>query len=199
MTDLKKEVQKKIYEQGTTTQVNDMEFFHNLFKRHPNYENKTKNMKSIGIEVCLTNTRNFRLYIINNDESHTEISYLTCINGKYGNNMSYFNGALRYIVENQISQYRLFNFPTLCELCNEEATDVDHIIKFDFIVKKFITDYNVVIPSEYKKLPNTYKRDFLEKDNKIKKDFQEFHKKTATLRPLCHKCNTCRTDYKETI
>lgn len=191
-------VRKLIKTIGITNDVSNV-FLYELIKRHAYYNEKTKNMKSIGIELC-ENPNYSRLYILNIDNTHTEISFNKCIANKQISQEKYnkqlFFKALRYSIDSQIQAYKTFNFPALCELCNNEAEQVDHINHFEGIGTDFIKHFSIIIPTEYIKIPISFRIEFCKKDNDIKLLFQEYHKQVAKLRPLCKHCNLIRTKYK---
>jgi hypothetical protein len=191
-------VQKLIRKIGITNDVSDV-FLYELIKRHAYYTEKTKNMKSIGIELC-PNPDFLRLYILNIDNTQTEISFIKCIANKQITESKYnkqlFFKALRHSIDSQIQAYKLFNFPAMCELCNDEAEHADHINHFEGIGNDFIKQFSIIIPTDYIKIPITFNIKFCEEDNDIKLLFQEYHKQVAKLRPLCKHCNLTRTKYK---
>jgi hypothetical protein len=187
-------IKNKIYSTGETNETNDL-FFYELIKRHPNYTKKIQNMKSLGIEKCFPN--NLRLFILNNDDTITEISWYNCISGKPKPLIQTFKSALRTSIEEQIYQYKIMNTPAICDLCNNESEHIDHINHFDGIANDFINKYSIIIPTEYTKKLNTFHTAFFDKDNDIKVLFQEYHKEVAKLRPLCKNCNLTRPKLKK--
>jgi hypothetical protein len=185
-TALKKMAKDKIKALGKTRDVKD-DFLYDFIKMHYDYDAKTKNMKTLGITNAEFN--HLRLVIYNQDDTETEISYLCCVDGPKTDKALYL-GALRTCIQDQIYDYRNKTFPSKCELCEQEADEVDHIYEFKNIVIDFEKEYIVVIPTKYTKTKK-FRTSFLENEP-ISNLFKEFHASKATYRPLCKSCNVGR-------
>ncbi len=176
---------KRMYEIGVCTDVKDEQFY-DLIKLHYHYAQKSVNMKTLGIEKCENGLR----LVIHNEHDTTEISLKCCLSNP-PSTKSEFTSALRTSVQSQIWKYKNNFFPSMCAFCEEEATEVDHIITFKTIIDEFMAKNNITMPLEYRKQFKTHHKCFLE-DEPIEKMFQEYHQSHATFRPLCRKCNVGR-------
>ncbi len=85
--------------------------FIELFKRHPNYEIKCKNI----IDVMIRKNpvyNNFELILKKQDGSIDDISYLMCVNGKRKNDLK---TAMREAIQPQIDEFKSMSI-LICEL-----------------------------------------------------------------------------------
>jgi hypothetical protein len=178
----KETIRNLIYEIGPTNDVNN-QLLQDLIRKHYDYENKTKNMVSLGIEAC---DNGLRLAIYNENDT-TEISWHCCLDGPKSNK-ALLNNALRTCIDPQIWDYRCRHFPSLCQLCDEEATEVDHVYEFHKIRDEFLNTYRGKIPENFTKKPRTFRTCFLQNEP-IDVLFQEHHRNVATYQPLCRRCN----------
>jgi hypothetical protein len=114
-------------------------------------------METLGIEPC---ENGLRLTIYNNDNTQTEISWHCCLDGPKSNK-TLLNNALRTCIDPQIWDYRCRHFPSLCQFCDEEATDLDYVYEFHKIRDKFLNTYQGRIPEHFtKKAKNIQNRLF---------------------------------------
>jgi hypothetical protein len=178
----KETIKNLIYETGVCREVGH-QILYDLIKKHYDYENKTKNMVSLGIEEC---DHGLRL-VIHNENSTTEISWHCCFDGPKSHKTLMTN-ALRTCINSQIWEYRCNNFPSLCHMCDNEAEEVDHIYRFEHIRDDFLKTYNGKQPEHFTKVPRTFRTAFIEGEPMMTQ-FQDYHKKVATYRPLCRSCN----------
>ena len=179
----KETIRSLIYKIGVTTDVNN-QLLYDLIKKHYDYENKTKNMETLGIEMC---ENGLRLTIYNNNYTQTEISWHCCLDGPKSTK-ALLNNALRTSINPQIWDYRCRHFPSLCQLCDNEAEEVDHVYEFHKIRDDFLNTYQGKIPDHFTKIPKTYRTAFLQNEP-IDALFQEHHRRVATYQPLCRRCN----------
>jgi hypothetical protein len=123
-------------------------------------------------------------------------SYHTCIDG-YDETRS-MKRAMRQAIEGQIQEFKTSVFSPknkiICELCrtelhNDHSTHIDHIVEFATLVKQFLLLKKIaVIPTQNgDKIWNTV---FV--NDLLRKEWVDFHKENARLRPLCSTCNTTR-------
>jgi len=164
-----------------------------LFKRHPNYINKTKNLIDIEIIQNIQNRNAYGMNIINNDKTITPISWITCIKGVKTSNKQNLTNAFRSSISNQIMDFKKDKILE-CEFCNN-TTDihVDHILHFHKIRDTFLKTINhdLQIPTQF--TSNNYNNTvFLEKDSEFNNLWQHFHQQNAELRLLCRSCNLLR-------
>ena len=179
----KETIRDLIYNTGVCRDVNN-QLFYDLIKKLYDHENKTRNMETLGIEPC---ENGLRLTIYNNDNTQTEISWHCCLDGPKSNK-TLLNNALRTCIDPQIWDYRCRHFPSLCQFCDEEATEVDHVYEFHKIRDEFLNTYQGRIPEHFTKKPRTFRTAFLQNEP-IDALFQEHHRKVATYQPLCRRCN----------
>ncbi len=127
-------------EMGVIESVNDkneeyFNYFLLLCKRHPNYESKFKNFQDFRIVREDLNKKGLGLGIINDDESFTEISWITCVKGVTKATKELFIGALRCVIVNQIYEFRKSTDLSFCRLCNTSL--IDKIVHIDYDEKQF--------------------------------------------------------------
>lgn len=135
------------------------------------------------------------------------VSWVACAKGKLakhqqtGNSDNQLNGAMRYAIRVQISNYKRSHHDQKCVLCGTGyRIEVDHYplhfvdIKEGFIKMK--TEKGELPPSDFKWHPK--RGNFMFKDGtkatdyydkKWKQAWQRYHKKHATYRYLCSTCN----------
>ena len=178
----KEAIRDLIYNTGVCRDVG-IPLLYDLIKKHYDYESKAKDMVSLGIEECENGLR----LVIYNENNTTEISWHCCLDGPKSNK-KLLNNALRTCINSQIWDYRLRHFPSMCQLCDNEATEVDHVLRFEHIRDEFMNNYEGVIPESFTKVPRTFRTAFLEGEP-ITPLFQEYHQKVASYRPLCRPCN----------
>jgi hypothetical protein len=107
--------------------------------------------------------------------------------------------ALRHSIDYQIKEYRNSIQKLECELCKStERINIDHILHFEKIRTDFINNTTLNIPLLFDDCLITYQPKFKLQDIEFKTEWDNYHKKHATLRPLCRKCNLKRPNYKFT-
>jgi len=167
----------------------DFNDFMELFKYHPQYEIKLKNVVDLCIVSNKRNKKCFEINLIRKNGEIEDISYLNCINIKK-NNFN-LNSALRYTIEPQIKYFRKCN-ENKCEFCGStNDIHIDHIIMFKNLVEDFLKTTNHSIPCDFD--DNEYNGcKFKLKDKEIQDEWFYYHKQNAKLRCLCSKCNLTR-------
>ena len=200
-------VRNILTEIGTTESIKDKSidiynFLIDLCKRHPHQDEKLKNVIDFKVKKSALNTKGLELNIINNDRTTTEISWIICVKGKGHTPQQLYNKALRQAISQQIQSYREKEDTdiTICSICNNCLKDkkhhIDHEIQFAKLVCDFTNLHNIIIPSEYNKLPITFERTFTTSDEWIGKLFYDYHLEHAILRVSCEKCNLTREKHK---
>lgn len=169
-------------------------FFLDLLKRHPDYENKIgPGLQSFVISINKLNKKVLEISLKTIDNKIVDFSYIKCCN----NNIK--RCKLTQAMRNAVSDYTIkykTNNNLICSLCKVENlnyTDyhVDHYeLSFDEIKKSFLSQKDLIIPSTFKKSEkyNTYS--FLEEDKEFELLWINTHNKKCKLRILCNKCNT---------
>ena len=164
-----------------------------LFKRHPNYINKTKNLIDVEIIQNIQNKNAYGINIINNDNTITPISWVTCIKGCNTSVKQNLTNAFRSAISNQIMDFKKDKILE-CEFCkSKNYIHVDHIYHFHKIRDTFLKTINhdLQIPNSF--TSNNYNNTvFLEKDSEFNKLWQHYHLQNAELRLLCKICNLLR-------
>jgi hypothetical protein len=160
-----------------------------LMKRHPEYNDKIKNMKDVIIRYSFFN--NIELCIINNDNSETTFSYITAIEGKGNSDKYELTSAMRECISYQILDYRNNN-NLICKNCNSiDNIEIDHIIPFSKLRDDFISickTNNTNIPNRFIR-KDKVRREFKCEDFNFKKDWIYYHLINSEFQPLCRECN----------
>lgn len=167
----------------------DFNDFMELFKFHPESDMKLLDV----IDLCIVNNKRnskfFEINLIRSNGQKEDISYRCCINKR---NTNYnLNQALRYAIEPQIKEFRDKN-KNKCVLCGSTNNiQIDHIIMFKNLVNDFLKKTSRPIPNEYDDSDFNAAKFKLE-DKELEEEWFIYHKKNATLRCLCSKCNYSR-------
>ena len=169
-----------------------------LLQRHPEYKNKTNNVKDFKIVKNRINKKGLEINIINKNNSITNISWKTAINGKKKSKMDNLNAALRNAIYPQIKDFKKTQRQYCIECYKTDNLHVDHIIDFKKLVCDFLKSYDKTkIPIEVGNINGKHFRYFLEKDRAFKDDWYKYHLENASLQILCEKCNLCKPKYIE--
>jgi hypothetical protein len=184
------------YPKGTyISDIDDFEFMCNIFERHPEAETKI----GCGIRKIIIGTDSYKgkcFYIQRNDLSQTDISFLKSIDGK-PTKISDIKSACRSAVESIIIKFRQENVCYGISTCSitgqiltKDNTHIDHYdLTFAELFEKWIKNQN--IDYLYSKInpttDNECKTYFT--DEKIIKEFAEFHNNNTHLRAVTKKVN----------
>jgi hypothetical protein len=179
-----------------------------LLDRHPS-KSSWKNQTPVGFQITRSPANGaIVMHVKFKGLSRSRIvSWVACSKGKLakhqqsGNNENKLNGAMRYAVRVQISNYRKSHPDPKCEICGTTyRIEVDHYpvhfveLKDNFIQMK--QEKNEPPPTEFKWHPK--KGNFMfrdgNKDNnyygkKWKQSWQRYHKNHSKYRYLCSTCN----------
>jgi hypothetical protein len=164
--------------------------FMELFKNHPEYPDKVKNVVDIAIVNNKLINKYFELQLIKNDGTTDDISYKKCIYKPSTNNS--LKQAMRYAIKDQIFDYKDSCDELICEICgSEQNIQIDHVILFKQLYDCFLKQNTLIIPTTF---DNTYfnSAKFKEFDKEFVNSWSNYHKKHAILRCLCNKCNQSR-------
>ena len=174
-----------------------------LCKRHPRHIDKLNKFVDFKIYQDALNKRGLALYIVNNDNTYTEISWRICVTGTAKSQETKFNSALRQCISPQIKEFRDSSDLSYCRECNcsldDKTPHIDHHeIQFIKLVEDFVelNKETIIKPKEYNKKVITFETLFKDEDNWIGKLFEPYHLEHATLRVLCETCNLTRQKYK---
>ena len=193
MTDYyKSKLNKGLSPSLKTEREDDFNDFMELFKNHPEYDTKLKDV----VDLCIIrNKRNFKYFEINlirADGTREDISYRCCINSRPTNYN--INSALRYAIEPQIKAFRNSS-ELVCEFCKSiEDIQIDHIITFKDLTDCFLKNRKD-IPTLFD--DNDYNScKFKLEDKRFENEWYIYHQNNAKLRCLCRKCNLARNAKK---
>ena len=159
-----------------------------LFKNHPEYPYKLRDLKDVCIVRNKRNSKYYEFNLIRNDATTEDISYRSCINERNINKNLY--DAMRDCIDPQIQSFRKNNIMK-CEFCNEtNDIHIDHIILFKELTDNFLKNKNK-IPTDFD--DNNYNGAmFKDKDTEFAEEWYNYHLENAQLRPLCKCCNLTR-------
>ncbi len=176
-------------------------YFIKLFESHPKNPEKTKGIVDLKITQNKVNRSAIEINMVKENSVEEDISWVACIKGKTRDPLPI---AYRVAIDDQIKEFRK-DKPSKCVNCGETKGEmhVDHIIHFE----KLILDFEklIIAPEKDSKLQipklfanhSSNMKCFRDTDKEFEKKWKDFHKKNATLRILCKKCNTTRENYKE--
>lgn len=162
---------------------------------HPRWAEKSKGMKGIAIKQQGRPGNNM-FVIQKHNGTEEDISYRTCITKQ--NDRVDVTKALRFAVISDISEYRRHAFSNErtipCADCNApcenaHSTHIDHILPFRTIVANFVSEENIDLNSIQTHSSGTYR---LISDIDLRMRWTDYHKKHATLRVMCARCNLKR-------
>lgn len=156
-----------------------------LVQKHPNYNEwkyripiscKIINKKYIQLHVLFEGTKKYRI-----------VSWVQCCGIK--NKKDPLTSAMRYAIRRQINQYKKLHIEKICILCHSNIKiEVDHYpTKFAEIKKLFLQ--NNVCPEQFNYHPKRGNYMFHKRDKAWNRKWQLYHKKHASYRYLCSKCN----------
>jgi hypothetical protein len=190
------EYYKKILNKGFSNSLvkerpKDYEDLMELFKKHPEYPDKIKDVVDIMVVKNKRNSRYYAFEIIKQNGTVEDISYTCCINPRKENHD--FITAMRNSIQPQINDFRK-KAKRECEICKNDNTEIhiDHIYMFKYLVNDFLALVDKTeIPNEFD--DHTDKTAiFKKKDIDFNNKWYTYHLNNATLRPLCAKCNLSR-------
>lgn len=178
----------------------DFDFLCNLFKKHPEYELKTKGQKIVGITVKKADRYNTKcFYIIREDGSETDISFNSCIDCDNRKKKD-INNACRDAIEPIIFAKRKevvlpFKCPISGEMINNmNDVHIDHYnLDFKDVVSRWI-NIEGGVDTVHKYVCNTTDNKTVTcfTDSNIKNSFINFHNKNTHLRAIHKKANLTR-------
>ena len=144
-------------------------------------------------------------------ESVTAKKIFTCFGKGEFNQKEILNGALRNEINDQIENFRkTVKDSNICADCKKRFPSqemvVDHIFEFKDIVKEFFRTKGweeFMMKSRYKEADGVlYRIQAFSPDDEFypdspRQEWQEFHKKRATLQMLCKDCHDMKTYAKK--
>ena len=163
-----------------------------LLLAHPGCEEKTGcGIKTVMVRLNRSGTRTF--YLVRNDGSETDFSYMKCLNPP--SNKKGALDAARYLVREQIKDFKDKSFNGKCELTGVDITydncHVDHIppLSFDALFSDFCRSIERdVNQMETVKIGDMQiGRVFVE--TWISEAWQDYHRQFAKLRVVSIKAN----------
>jgi hypothetical protein len=175
-----------------------LKFMIELFKRHPDYLNKTGcGISKIIVKKDIRNTKGSAVYIKRIDNTIVDISWRICVSGNPKTTLSIQHEILRNSIVNQIVKFKNNN-TSICVCCNlsypKSETEVDHFgLQFSDLVDMF--KKNHVLPVSFNDLScggHSFRKDDYILENKWK----EFHLEHAKLQILCKNCHKAKSKLK---
>lgn len=159
----------------------DTEFMLNVFKHHPQFEDKCGNGFR-GVIVKKDTYGNRCFHIERKDGSTVDISWHHALSPKT-NKRKWFLAALREEIKGQVFALKK-NCGTVCGICGGEIEGdmhVDHLTPFREMVREFFDDdvHDTVDHGDYSLL----------KDRVLASRWKEYHAIFAILQPTHAKCN----------
>ncbi len=186
----------------------EFKILYDLLDRHPS-KLEWKNQNPISFKISRSpGTGSLVMYVrFEGLNKYRIVSWVACSKGKLAKHQqsnnpdNKLNGAMRYAVRIQVSNYKKSHHTQTCVLCQStHRIEVDHHplhfvdIKQGFLKMK--TSKGDLPPDKFKWHPkrgNFMFRDGTKADNyydkKWKQSWQRYHKKHATYRYLCSTCN----------
>jgi hypothetical protein len=180
-------IEKTGYCNSLKIQPTTYNFLMELFQNHPN-PNKVEGTIDIKIGKDPIYNKGYCLYLMKEDNTEDTISWNACIST---NSINIYS-VLRNAISDQIMEFRKKSLQesTICGICSKDTQGnchIDHINFFSYLVKDFIKDWPLEIPSTFVKTQHQW--DFHTDDEGFKIAFQEYHRAFAKLRITCPKCN----------
>jgi hypothetical protein len=168
----------------------------NLFKKHPGYPDKTRDLVDIKITRNSLNKMCYQLNVIRKDGSIEDISYRQCI---YTQKNNHLNEAFRVAVTPDIMEFKNTHDHICsnkhCTSDNYTTYDVDHVNYFEKLVYDFMKD-RTIFPTEFSETIHN-QRCFKSSDFNFEQEWIFFHRKHAVLQILCHTCNLKRKKWSK--
>jgi len=160
-----------------------------LFRNHPEYPEKVRDVIDISITRNKLNSKYFELQIQKANNTTDNISYRCCINKP--NKDRNLKSAMRNAIYPQILEFRNNCELSECSICrSKENIQIDHIILFHKLYDDFLKE-RIDIPTSFD--DNVYNMAMFKQENKeFENEWKVYHKKYALLRCLCMKCNLTR-------
>lgn len=180
--------------------TDDFDFLMELFKNHHDYAKKIGcGVAKITVEPTEKGTKGF--FITRLDGKKEDISWTTCLKdiNKQVNPNNMFREACRKAIEPQIDEFRKTQrIEGKYKHINGTFYDrkdihVDHEKYFEDIVKEFMEQWN----GDINKVEYEHGIGVSFKNEELKKEFADYHKKHATLRILTKEENLKRGYHKE--
>ena len=174
--------------------IDDYNFFINLFRRHPKYPEKIYNICDIQIVRNKVNSNYLEVNIVKGDGSIDDISWRNCISGAERDK---FKCALRMSINEQIQQFRntCSNECAICKTLDADEYHVDHENHFEEILYEFLQTTQKNKPTIFQNT-NDNRKSFTLDDKEYEDEWKLFHKNNAHLRLLCRSCNLKRIKWK---
>ena len=169
-----------------------------IAKMHPKSALKLQDVQDFSVvRNKLSKDKVYELNIVRADSSLLDISWKKCIANNFKEGLNeILSAAFRYSVENQIEAFRS-NSPKICTICNKNlshtASHVDHVFRFDSLVKSFLLLNTLPVPTSFVDCPDGSNRKVLSFDSQqLSESFALYHETNAILRVTCPQCNLRR-------
>lgn len=169
-------------------------FFLNLIQNHPEYDDK----KGIGIDYFyiqsnLLNKKYYQTMIKRLDGSEIDFSWVYCCQFKERTMSDDLTRAMREAIKYDTIKYKKKQDKLICNFCKTENElyenyHVDHHNpSFQILKDNFLQLTKYQIPDSFGDC--NYLTIFLDKDEKFKNDWNDYHNKNCKFQILCRDCN----------
>lgn len=176
--------------------IDSFNFFIDLFKRHPNYPEKIKDLIDIKINPNKIKPYQFELNIVRVDNTLEDISWISCISGKKKD--SYLS-AMRVSIQDQIDEFRQTHIVQCADCKRNDKNvkyEVDHVQHFEAL------KYDFENINQHLKRPTTFentddnRKQFIKDNKEYEEAWKSYHKTHAKLQFLCKPCHTKKPNWK---
>jgi len=176
-----KQIKENFENMKILPETEEFEYLRNLMN---NYPNPSKfDLDNIEYFFPKTDGKYIKPYIKIKDQPEENFSLNSCITGK---KQWDFSRVCREAIEPQITDFKKINTSVDCGICNKSlidcSTHIDHIYPLSMMINDFFGDEK---PETMSIRPHG--RDFV--DKKLKKQWEEYHRKNAKLQKTHQKCN----------
>lgn len=175
-----------------------------VLRMHKDFEGKTKGKPfQIGVRACFINPRNRQFYVLREDGTDTDFSYIKAITTR--SKLSYVKETLRASIKEQTTSYKENYFKenadskgyVVCPETNlkikKKESHIDHFpVQFDTIVKDWTKMRGVKSEEIVLVRPPANSTVWEMEDKELLQSFIDYHKSVAKYRVVLNKVNLQR-------
>ena len=170
-------------------------FFNNLFKNHPNYNEKVGvGIDYIFIQHNYLNRKTYETMIKRLDGSEIDISWVYCCNFKERTVENDLKKAMRQAVKDITIYFKEHN-QLICNFCKTENEPYEnyhtdhHNPSFITLINNFLQSTSLPIPSSFADCKKSNTTIFKDDDEDFKNEWILYHNSNCKLQILCKNCN----------
>lgn len=184
---------KHVHTTITPDRLDDFNEMFSFLQNHPNWSNWTNQIPEYFRITRSPKKKALQVYVKFTDVKKERIvSWVDCTdkyNPNRNNLQNQLKQAMRSAISPQIVNWRTFNNPQKCALCDSwDNIEVDHYpCKFYQIKNDFLNDTEIIPPTSFRWDGNRYQ--FNTSDFIFSNIWSNFHLMRATYRYLCATCN----------